>query len=228
MLYSQLVARLEVLAVTRVDEDDDFATILPAAIEAGELRCLRDCDFPSARVIKRVTLTTGAASLAPPADMVVPRSLSVFTSVGGSTRQEVQRRDASYLREYAPDTSTRGVPLYFATTEAGIMMLAPAPSAAYELELEYTYRPAGLSSDNPSTWLSERYPDMLVFACMVFLSGYQRNFGAQTDDPQMPGSWGRLYSEAVAVARNESATGKGWGAFDHTPAPPPSGLAPTG
>lgn len=228
MDYAQLVTRLEVLCVTRVAEDEEFRDILPAAIEAAELRCLRDGDFPSARKTARVTLVTGAASLAPPADLVVPRSLSVYTVVGGSVRQEVMRRDASYLREYAPDASTRGVPRYFATTDAGMMLLAPAPSAAFELEMEYTYRPPGLSAANNTTWLGDRYPDMIVYGAMVFLSGYQKNFGAATDDPQMPGSWEREYQRALGVARNEAATGKGWGAFDHTPSPPPSGLAPTG
>ena len=34
-----------------------------------------------------------------------------------------------------------------------------------------------------------RYPELLLCACMVFASGYQRDFGAQAEDPQKAVSW---------------------------------------
>lgn len=228
MTYEELVARLEVLAVTRVSESDAFATILPGAIQAGELRCLRDCDFPSARRVRTATLTPGLGSIAPPGDMVVARQFWLLAPVGSQNRAEIQRRDASYLREFWPNLDQRATPRYFDIQDSGTILLVPVPDAAYQIEMAYTYRPPGISAENPTTWLSLRYPDLLVYATMVFVAGYQRNFGAQADDPQMPGSWEREYQKALAVARNESRTGKGWGAFDATPAPPPSSLAPTG
>lgn len=228
MTYADLVARIEALAVTRLAEDASFAAVLPGLIEAAEFRCLRDCDFPSARKTASLTLAVGVASVAVPADLVVPRAAWLVTGAGPSVRSEVQRRDASYLREFWPDAAAVGLPRYFATTDAAAMLLAPTPGGAYRLDLDYTFRPAGLSAGNPSTWLSERYPDLLLYGVMVLVAGYQRNFGAQTDDPQMPGSWERQYQQALLVARNEAATGKGWGAFDRTPAPPPPGLSPRG
>lgn len=225
MTYDQLVARLAQLLVVDADEAN-FVAILPAMIEGAELACYRDCDFPSARRTQRLSIVQGTLSVAPPADMVVARAL--WVEAGSGVRSEVLRRDASYLREYAPTATTQGVPKYWATTDAETLLLAPAADASYSLDMEYTYRPASLSSGNPETWLSARYPDLLLYAAMVWASGYQRNFGAQTDDPQMPGSWMRMYEAALATARNEAALGKGWGAFDRTPAPPPPGGAPRG
>lgn len=228
MTYNDLVARIEALAVARLSEDTALASVLPGLIEGGELRCLRDCDFPSARKQAQLTLSTGVASVAVPADLVVPRGAWMVTGAGLSVRSEVQRRDPSYLREFWPDNAATGMPRYFAMQDSGAILLAPTPAGAYRLDLDYTFRPAGLSAGTPTTWLSLRYPDLLLYAVMVLVAGYQRNFGAQTDDPQMPGSWERQYQQALAVARNEAATGKGWGAFDRTPAPPPPGLSPRG
>lgn len=223
MTYDQLVTRLAKLLVVG-ETEANFVAVLPAMIEAAELRCYRDCDFPSARRVQRLVLAQGTASVAPPADMVVPRALWV-EAVSGA-RSEVLRRDASFLREFWPTAATQGVPKYFATTDSGTVLIAPAANASFSLDMEYTFRPAPLAEGNAVTWLSERYPDLLVYAAMVWASGYQRNFGAQSDDPQMPGSWERLYQGALATARNEAALGKGWGAFDRTPAPPPSAGAP--
>lgn len=225
MTYDEFVARIAQLLVVDTTEAN-FVAILPAMIEGAELRCYRDCDFPSARRTQRLSIVAGTASVAPPADMVVPRALWVEAASGA--RSEVLRRDASYLREYAPTASTQGVPRYWATTDAETLLLAPAANASYLLDMEYTFRPAPLAEGNQETWLSARYPDLLIYAAMVWGSGYQRNFGAQTDDPQMPGSWEGQYLGALATARNEASLGKGWGAFDRTPAPPPVGGAPRG
>lgn len=228
MTYAELVRALEVLCATTVAEDTEFAAILPTALRAGELQCLRDCDFPSARRVSTVVLAAGSAVVAEPVGMVVPRALWVRAGVAGQVRRPLERRDVSYLHEYAPDATVVGEPRYFATQDAGFFRVAPAANAIYSIEVEHTFRPPGISAALTTTWLSERYPDLLLYACMVFLSGYQKNFGAQSDDPQMPGSWAGLYAAALAVARNEAATGKGWGPFDRTPAPAPSALAPVG
>lgn len=226
MTYAELVARVEALATMRLSESVEFAAFLPGGIEAAEFRCYRDCDFPSARRRQTSALVQGALSVAPPADMVVPRSLYVTVGV---TRSELLRRDASFLREYAPVATVQGVPRYWATRDSGTIEICPAASGPCVLEMEYTFRPAPLSQGNPETWLSQRYPDLLLYALMVLVAGYQKNFGQQADDPQMPGSWERLYQGVLATARNEAALGKGWGAFDRTPAPPPpSGLPSVG
>jgi hypothetical protein len=226
MTYAQLVTRLEVLCATTVAEDASFAAILPAAIESGELRCLRDCDFPSARRVSNVTVGPGQEEVPLPADQVVTRG--VWLRDPSDTRVALERRDVSYLREYAPDMRVRGRPKYYAQQASGTLLLAPVPSALATVDVEVTYRPPGLVAETGGTWLSQRYPDLLLYAVMIFMAGYQKNFGAQADDPQMPGSWARMYTDAVAVARNEAATGKGWGPFDRSPTPAPSALAPAG
>ena len=120
------------------------------------------------------------------------------------------------------------MPKYWALTAIGAAVLAPVPAQAFGLTLLYTQRPAPLSAGNPTTWLSTWCPDLMKSAAMVFASGYQRNYGAQADDPQQAMSWEAQYRRAFAAAAREEARRKGEGYFDASAAPPPSGIMPTG
>jgi hypothetical protein len=72
--------------------------------------------------------------------------------------------------------------------------LMPQPDKSYYAELFGDIRPEPLSSDNPETYLSVYYPELFLCACMVFGTGYQRDFGAQSDDPQRAVSWEGTYN----------------------------------
>ena len=124
--------------------------------------------------------------------------------------------------ELCPPGSPFGTPKYWAQTTYGRGLLAPTPSAAVSLTLSYTYRPTPLSADNEATWLATWCPDLMVCAAMVFGSGYQRNYGAQADDPQQGVSWETQYGKALAGAAREEARRKAEGFYDASKAAPPS------
>jgi hypothetical protein len=231
MTYAELVAWIEAEAVLRTAEDADFALALPGIIENAELRCIGDCDFPSGRKVSRITVPAGAWAVGAPSDMVVARALwaVLFTGPTETGRRNLLRRDPSFLREYLEATTAPAeLPKYFATQDQSSFLLAPGVIGEVRIDVEYTFRPPGLSEAVPETWLSKFYADMLRYACMVGVTGYQREFGGQGANPQAPVSWEKLYQDKLQIARNEAATGKGWGAFDRTPTPPPSSLAPGG
>ena len=89
------------------------------------------------------------------------------------------------------------------------MRLTPVPDKAYTVEYFGVIRPALLSSVNTETFLSVNYADLFCAACMVFASGYQRDFGAQADDPQKAMSWNGMYEALRASAQLEAGRMKG-------------------
>jgi hypothetical protein len=229
--YAELKSRIEATAVLRTSEDPDFAIALPGIIANAELRCLGDCDFPSARTVSRITIPAGAWAVGAPTGMVVPRALwaVLFTGAVQTGRRNLLRRDPSFLREYLEATTTpAALPKYFATQDQSSFLLAPGVIDAVQVDVEYTFRPPGLSDAVPETWLSRNYEDFLFYACMVGVTGYQKEFSGLGANPAAPVSWEKLYQDKLAIARNEAATGKGWGAFDRTPTPPPPSLSPSG
>jgi hypothetical protein len=57
-----------------------------------------------------------------------------------------------------------------------------------------------LSATNTTTFISLYLPDLFIMASMVYVSAYQRNFGRQSDDPQMAQSYEMQYQTLLKSA----------------------------
>ena len=228
MTYTDFVARLQLLLEIDPATDADWATMLPAVIEEAELRCYGDLDPVAVRLSAAVAAAPGQPTVTLPANCNIPRELAFAALPAGAPSLHIARRDETFLAEMFPDPTVTGTPKYWALTAIGTALLAPVPADAVALNLSYTWRPTPLSVANPSTWLATWCPDLMVFAAMVWASGYQRNYGALTDDPQQGMSWEKQYQRALVKAQREEARRKGEGYFDKSAAPPPSSARPTG
>jgi hypothetical protein len=76
-----------------------------------------------------------------------------------------------------------------------------------------------ISVTNPTTYLSDNHPELLVIATMVFMSGYQRDFSAQGADSERATSWEGQYQKLLKSSLEEEARRKGEGP-DRQPYPP--------
>jgi len=123
-------------------------------------------------------------------------------------------------------SSNCGQPQFFARVSDTQLILGPAPDQPYGLEMQATIRPAPLSASNSSTWLTQNVPELMTAACMISAAGYMRDFGAQSDNPQMAQSWEGQYKALMATAQVDSMRQKfesvAWTAQAPTPlATPP-------
>jgi hypothetical protein len=73
------------------------------------------------------------------------------------------------------------------------VLVGPAPDDTYNVEVIGTVNPTPLSADNTTTYLTLYLWDLFVAASMVFMTGFQHNFGSQSDDPKMAQSWENTY-----------------------------------
>lgn len=87
----------------------------------------------------------------------------------------------------------------------------PTPDRAYVTEVNGGVQPKGLSQSNPETYLSVRYPELFIACCMVFITGYQRDYGAQSDDPSRAVSWEGQYTVLKNSVQLESSMQRGEG-----------------
>jgi hypothetical protein len=92
---------------------------------------------------------------------------------------------------------------YFAMLDDQTLITAPTPDLQYTAEVIGTWRPAPMSEANPETWVGDHLPELLFDACMVEATGYQRDYGAQSDDPRMAVSWEARYTASLGRAREE-------------------------
>jgi len=83
-----------------------------------------------------------------------------------------------------------------------------------------------LSATNPTTFISLYLPDVFIMASMIYVSGYQRNFGRQSDDPAMAQSYENQYQTLLKGAAVEEARKKfestGWTSQSPSPVASPS------
>lgn len=225
--YPGFLTRLAATIPAFDASDSDWAGILPQVVDSAELRVLRDVDLLVTRKYATTPFVIGlpGALVQPPTDMVVPRYYGFYTPAGGFTSWKgLDRKEESYLRYYWPDRSQVAEPKYFALLGTGALLISPSPDATYISELGYTFRPTSLYGLGAgiTTYISANLPDVMFCAAMIFISGYQKNFGAQADDPKMAVSWLSEYEKAKTAAVAEEGRRKAEQWADHSGSEPPA------
>jgi hypothetical protein len=110
-------------------------------------------------------------------------------------------------------------PIYFPETFSYVVRFMPSPDRAYTMEVFGGVEPEILSPTNPETFLSRYYNELFIACCMVYITGYQRDYGAQADDPQRAVSWEGQYQTLKAGVASEAGRLRGEGP-GFTPLPP--------
>ena len=93
----------------------------------------------------------------------------------------LEQRDTSFIAEYysTPGTSAVDIPKYYANWDEEFWVLAPTPDKTYEITLAYDKEPDSITDTTSSpapattgTYLSNKYQDLLLYACLVNAFGY--------------------------------------------------------
>ena len=177
MTYDELVTKIR--NYTEVDSNVLTSTIIDDFILDAEFRILREVDMDSNRRFKIANLVASDRYIDTPDNCLIIRSAQIIDSDGvasADNRQFLQYRDTNFMSEFNPTNST-GVPKYYSWWDNNTIVLAPAPDATYEIQLNFILKDPGLSSTNTTTYLSLNFPNGLLYACLVeafsFLKGPQ-------------------------------------------------------
>lgn len=224
------IADLAVLQTTTVGGvvtpvDTDLVNLLPQCIDYAELRIQRDLDLQqSVNNSTSYSLTTGSNTLTMDVNSFI--TLQDVSYISGTKTTRILPCSRWFINEVYPDSSVQGPPLYYAplggdaTTTGGTSQLyvfGPTPDQSYALSINGTVRMISLNSFNTSptagtnyTFISAYLPDLLLMASMIYLSGFQRNFGRQADDPTMAVSYEQQYNSLLKGAMVEENRRKFW------------------
>lgn len=234
LTYSTYVNSLTNLAPT-VAGDANFLTDLPNIIDDAEQRLYRELDLMDTSVRdSSATLALSTRNFTLPSlngTFIVTQQLNVITPAGttnpeSGTRVALVPTSEESLNMLWPSVAGSTVPQYFAMVSQGVAIVGPWPNAAYTVEVTGTIRPPALSSSVTTTLLSVYFPDLMIAASMVRLSGYMKNYGAAADDPKMAVTWEGHYQALIRSAETEEARKKffavAWSSEGPTPlATPP-------
>ncbi len=232
LTYSQYVTEIATLAVV-AEDDPAFVEILPQMITYAENRMCRDLDFLfTSTSITGYACTTGSRSITiPQGTIVVSEQINIITPAGtadpnAGARVPCLPTTKEFLDAVYGSSTYTGIPQYFVPFNDNVFLVGPYPDANYYVEIVGTYRPASLSASNTTTFISLYLPDVFIMASMVYISGYQRNFGRQSDDPAMAQSYEGQYQALLKGAAVEEARKKfeasGWSSQSPSPVATPS------
>jgi hypothetical protein len=226
----------------------NFVAALPSIIDYAEQRCYRELDLISATATQDFLAPAGSnqlsfdvsGALAPSSDQIlIPETIGVFLPIGA-----LPTDPGAWLHPLSPvsieflDATLSGVvgtPDYFSPLTDKDMRLGPGVSVDSYFHIIGVYRPAPLYSAPPNdgtqtTFLTSVLPDLFLACAMISAAGYQKNFGAQADDPRMAQSWEQQYLGLLKSAGGEELRKKfhGWQALSSEVSPPQTPMPPPG
>ena len=176
-----------------VDTTVFTSTITDQFIMNAEFRINNDLPMDSDRFVSEGTMAADVNNVRVPAGALFIRGIEVFNA-SNTTEQGtwLQKRDQTFLSEYVgrltgPEGSTTsgadvtGKPKYYAMfggatgttdTTSGSIYLAPTPDANYEFRIYYNKIPAQLASGQTTTYISQYFPQGLLYASLVEAYGF--------------------------------------------------------
>ena len=199
------------LAVETTPPSADYVTIEPDIINYADQRIYRELNL-LATIVRdsSQTVTANSRNFPLPQSLgrfVVVQGINILTPVGSTvsngTRVPLEMTTREFLDWTWPSetaASATATPQWYAPITDQIFIVGSPPGAAFTAEVIGTIRPTPLSAGNTTTYLSQDLPDLFLAASMIFVSGWQKNFGSQSDNPQMATSWEAQYEKLFASA----------------------------
>ena len=178
---------------TEVGTNVFTSTITDQFIMNAEYRIGYDIPIDADRVQSQAQLAADNNSINVPAECLFVRALQVFPSTTSTTVQGsyLERRDQTFMQEYVGELTgdvgsgtgqdTTAIPKYYSmfggatgtgATTSGAVYLAPTPDQNYLYIIHWNKLPQALSGSNTTTYISQYFPQGLLYACLVEAYGF--------------------------------------------------------
>ena len=175
MAYTFANLKTDLRSYTEVDNTVLTDAICTTITKNAENRIYREADNDDNRFYATSNLTIGNRYVTIPTDLRIIRYAQLTNSnVTPNVHVYLERKDTSFMTEYydTPSTSS-GLPKYYANWDAVYWLVAPTPDKAYEITLAYIKQPSSITaSDSTTTYLSNKYQDLLLYATLLEAYGY--------------------------------------------------------
>lgn len=242
--YNQYIQNIGVMAVEQTSEasgvyqfnNAPLQIIVPQMLNYAEQRIARDLDMLASQTSNLYTLTAGINVLSLPVnDFQVVQTLEIVQLSNGTVINSTPLIPVSkeFIQNVYGGMYSAGTPEYYAMYGSNFgdsqdietnILFGPAPNYAYSLRVTgmaampslYQSASAGVADTN-YTYISTWYPDMLMLASMIYITMYQRNFSAASDDSQMGQTYEKQYQAlrlgAVPLENRRKSQGSAWSPY---------------
>ena len=157
---------------TEVNSNVLTDAIIQDFIRNVELDIAGKVDYDDLRKYATSTTTANNRYISLPSDLMIIRSVQIVDS--SNNRTFLEKRDTSFISEFAPNDSTTGTPKYFANWDDFNILIAPTPGSAVTVQINYIIDPPEFTSTN-QTFLAKYQESMLLHGVLAeafrFLKG---------------------------------------------------------
>ena len=178
MAYSLANLQTDIRNYTEVGSTVLSDSVLERIIKNAEHTIFRAVDVDDERFYSTSNCIIGNRYISIPADCRVIRYVQLLNdNVSPNVQVFLEQRDTSFMAEYydTPSTSSTSLPKYWANWDEEYWVVAPTPDTAYEITMAFNKEPTSLTDSSKSTtgtYISNKYPDLLLYACLVNAYGY--------------------------------------------------------
>ena len=175
LTYTLANLQTDIQNYTEVGSNIFTEAVMNKFITNAENRIYRAVDADLERHYATSTMVIGNRYVTIPSDLRTVRYIQLKDS--SNKQVYLEQRDPSYIATYydTPGTSSSTLPKYYANWDENYWVVAPTPNAAYEITMAYNKNPISLTDSTKSTtgtYLSNKYPDVLLYASLVNAYGY--------------------------------------------------------
>jgi len=228
--YNAYIQQMGVMAVVNTSEvsgvwqfnDPAGQTITPQMLNYAELRIQRDLDLLAARTSNVYTLVAGNYVLQIPIDDFITVETVEILVMNGTQQVNstpLVATSAEFIQNCYAGLACASQPKFFAMVGDNFgdgadlyntLLLGPPPNYAYPVRVRgiirtpslFNYAANGIA-DTSYTYISTYYPDLLIMASMIYITMFQRNFGAVADTPESGMTYEKQYQMLKISARAE-------------------------
>ena len=175
MAYTLTNLQDDIKGYTEVGDNVFTSSVLNTLIKNAENKIYREVDSDQDRHYATSNLIIGNRYVTIPADLRLIRYVQLKDQ--DNNQYYLEQRDTTFIAEYysTPGTSAVDIPKYYANWDENFWVVAPTPDRTYEITLAYNKEPVSLTDASVSgtgTYLSNKYQDLLLYACLVNAYGY--------------------------------------------------------
>ena len=185
MAYTLANLQDDIRNYTEVDSSVLNTGILNTIIKNAENRIYREADSDDNRFYSTSALVTGNRYVTIPEDLRFIRYIQLTDSAGDQVF--LDKRDTSFMAEYysKPNTAS-GIPKYYGNWDAEYWVVSPTPNAQFSVTLAYTKQPISITNTTQptakpaatnGTYTSNKYQDLILYACLAEAYGYLKGPG---------------------------------------------------
>ena len=179
MAYTLDNLRTDIRNYTEVGSNVLSDTVLERIIKNAELKIHRAIDTDQSVFYATSNLIINNRYVTIPADLRFIRYVQLTNSDG--EQFYLEQRDTSFIAEYysTPGTSAVDIPKYYANWDEEFWVVAPTPDKTYEITISYDKEPETITDTTSTpapatngTYLSNKYQDLLLYACLINTYAY--------------------------------------------------------